>query len=262
MITLIVLSLIAAGILYLILFGIFKLIWIICKSNRNFWPLVLAGVGTVLFCTVVVCATWWGVKTVMAPFKPMIARAKQHPELVYGPRTYTDDKFPFELTVVDGMDFSQWINFNKVSLKIGADTNAFKQKGTGQQPSQLFLQMIIRAPIENKENPFEQLEQIKDDPNFNPRFKVLREERGTVNGLPAYHIDGVAYSNRGPVNTWTTTVANGDGALYYLVFMNFGEEKTEQIETVRNSFRQPGTAVSAPSTPLSLPEPATEEQPA
>ena len=251
MITLIILLLIVVGIIYLLFFGILKLIWILCKSNRNFWPLILAGVGTILFCTCVGLGIGWGVKKVMAPFKEVIARTKSNPEITLGPRTYQDDRFPFQLTVFDGMDFSKWIPIGKAYLKIGVDTNFFKTKSSTEK-SMLSL-LLVRTPVENKENPFAQWENLKNDPGSQTHFKITSEEETTINGFPARRIDAVGYSNRGPLDTSLTIVNVDNQTLYYLIIMNFGnEKKTDQIETTLSSFARP----APPQAPLTLPVPS------
>lgn len=245
MITLIILSLIALGIIYLLLFGILKLIWILCKSNRNFWPLVLAGAGTLLFCISFIAASWWGFRMVMEPFKPMIARVKANPQIIIGNRVYQDDTFPFELNVFDGMDFSQWILFDKTNLKIGVDTNAFKNKDANKDSFLALL--ILRTPIQNKEDPFAPWQSFKNDPNAKNRFKIIREERTTINGLPAYRIEGEAYSNRGLQKAWIAIIAGNDDTLYFLVMTEFGnKDMTSQINATLNSFKITATPTLAP----------------
>ena len=246
MITLIVVALIVAGIIYLAFFGIFKLIWLLCKSHRNFWPLVLAGVGTVLFGGMVTWGMWWSAQKLITPFKQMMVHAKENPEPVFGPRVYQDERFPFELTVFDGMDFSKWISFKDLHIKIGIDTNAFKKEEAATSSPLTIL--LIRTPIEDKNEPFAQWHHFKDQPNTRMYFQIMREEETTVNGMQAYQVDGVAHSNHGPAEVWMTLLNDGDKALYYLIIMELGEEdKTSQIETIRNSFKRTGLAIATPS---------------
>jgi len=251
MITLFALALIAAGIIYLIFFGIFKLIWMLLKSKRNFWPLVLAAVGTFLFCACIGIGAWWGVKKLIAPFNQMITRAKANPEVVLGERTYKDDRFPFELTVFDGMDFSEWISFDRSHVKIGVDTNIFKTKAP--TDNSFFSIVLARTPIQNKEDPFAQWKNLKNEPNTQNNLRIVNEEETTVNGLPAYRVDAVAYSNRGALDIWGVIIAADSETLYYVIVTELGnEEKKEQVETILRSFRTP-----AATQPATAPEPLT-----
>lgn len=262
MITLIIFALIVIGIIYLAFFGIFKLIWLLCKSHRNVWPLILAGVGTLLFCSMTAWGMWWGAQKLITPFKQMLARTKANPEQIFGPRVYQDERFPFALTVFDGMDFSEWISFKDTYVKFGIDTNAFKKK-TSDSNSPLAM-LLIRTPIENQDDPFEQWKHFKNEPNAKMHFKILREEPAIVNGLSTYHIDGVAYSNRGPVDVKMTLVNDEEKALYYLILLEMGnEDKTSQIETIRESFKRTDKSVAITGEENPLPQtipPATQTQ--
>lgn len=261
MITFIIFALIVIAIVYLAFFGIFKLIWILCKSHRNVWPLILAGVGTVLFFLTVAGGIWWSAQKIIAPFQPMVKRTKENPDLLLGPRVYQDERFPFELTVFDGMDFSDWIPLKDTYVKIGFDTNAFKQKEiAGNSPLTLWL---LRTPIENKEEPFAQWQKFKNEANSQLYFKILKEEKTTVNGLEAYQVDGIAHSNRGPVDVWMTLLNDEGKNLYYLIMLELGpEDKASQIQTIRNSFKRTEPQMTEPPAQHPLPEPSTEEQPA
>ena len=91
---LILLLLAVALITFIIFFGIFKLIWILCKSNRNTWPILLAGICTLVLAAIAALGIWWGVRWVMEPFQSMRDSIKNNPQLIYGQHTYKEGLAP------------------------------------------------------------------------------------------------------------------------------------------------------------------------
>ena len=59
MTTLIILLLVAAVAVYAVFFLLFKVIWIILKKSSNKWPLILAGICTILFSGAVIGTAAW-----------------------------------------------------------------------------------------------------------------------------------------------------------------------------------------------------------
>ncbi len=125
MIWLILVGLIGAAILYGIFFLFFKLIWILFKKQRNFWPLILAGVATVLLLAGTVWATVYTLNKFLQPFTPIIEAVQSRTEPVYGAYPYADTRYPFSLTLYDGTVLSDWIDVENISFKVGFDTNVF-----------------------------------------------------------------------------------------------------------------------------------------
>ena len=81
---LVVIGLLIAAVLYGIFFLLFKLIWVLCKKQRNFWPLILAGAATLLVIVGVVWAAASTVNRYVVPFTPIIQAAQTRTEPVYG----------------------------------------------------------------------------------------------------------------------------------------------------------------------------------
>lgn len=124
-------GLIALAILYGIFFLIFKLAWILSHRKRNFWPLVLAGVATLLVMLLCVWTTYRAYQTYAKPFTPIFQAAAQVQEPVFGERPYTDARYGFNLTLYDAMTLSDWITPSAradISVLVGIDTNMFLQQ--------------------------------------------------------------------------------------------------------------------------------------
>ena len=133
---LVILFLLGITAVYAVFFLLFKIIWMILKKSSNKWPLILAGVATVLLGTVTALSAYYGVKKIIKPFNPIIAAA-QTPEPVYGEKAFNSPEYGTELTVYDGMTFSDWMHFGEIDLTVGIDTNALKKMPPGKPFSRL-----------------------------------------------------------------------------------------------------------------------------
>lgn len=132
MVLLILFALLALAVLYGIFFLIFKLIWLLFKKQRNLWPLILAGVATVLLLVATVLLTVSAFNRFVQPFSPIIdAVSAQQP--LYGERTYTAPNGAFSLTLYDGLVPSDWIRLNNLDILVGIDTNALISSDEQQQ---------------------------------------------------------------------------------------------------------------------------------
>lgn len=236
---LIILALMALAVMYAVFFVLCKVAWLIFKSHSNKGPLITAGVCTVLCSVLAGAGIWMGTRAVLAPFQAIKARIAQNPAPVYGEHTYHDDRFPFELTVYDGMDFSDWISLGGLDVKLGMDTNAFKKNAAGQKPDNvLFCVLLRQAPIEDKD-PLEVLPSQLQAAQMQRRLTVTSAGRTLVNGLPAYQAQGEAYSNKGKLNFWVTNVQTDPATLYYIIVLAL--ENTPQLSAqavnMENSFR-------------------------
>ena len=236
---LIILALIALAVVYAVFFLLCKVGWLIFKSHSNKGPLITAGVCTVLCAVLVGTAIWAGTRMVLAPFQGIKARIAQNPAPVYGEHTYKDDRFPFELTVYDGMDFSIRISLGGLDVKLGMDTNAFKKDAAGKTPQNVLFAVLIRqAPIE-AQDPLSVLQSQLEAAQAQRRITVTSAERTLVNSLPAYQAQGEAYSNQGKVDFWVTNVQTDPSTLYYIVVLALHNtpELAAQAEGMENSFR-------------------------
>ena len=235
---LIILALIALVVVYAVFFLLCKVGWLICKSHSNKGPLITAGICTVLLSALVGIGLWMATQAILAPFQDIKARIAQHPAPIYGEHTYQDNHFPFELTVYDGMDFSEWIDLGGLQVKLGADTNLFKKDVAGKTPKNgLFAALIRQAPVE-AEDPLMVLQSQLEAAQAQRRLTVTSAERTVVNGLPAYQAQGEAYSNRGKLDFWVTNVQTDPHTLYYIVVIAM--DPTPQLATqalaMENSF--------------------------
>lgn len=230
--SLLIMLLVVLAIVYAVFFGIFKLIWIIFKKERNFWPLVLAGVSTVGFAALIVGGTWWAAHKIIRPFTPIITSVQNNPTKVFGPWDYRDNTYPFELTVFDGMAFSDWMHFSPVALKLGLDTNAFK-KPTDENANFWGIVLAVNSKSDEKE-PFKPLQEALSSKDR--RLKITYQESTVINGLPAYKAEGIAYSNRGPLNAWVAAYHTAPTEVTYVAVISSSENEAEKATTVLNSF--------------------------
>ncbi len=236
---LIILALVALVVVYAVFFLLCKIGWLIFKSHSNKGPLITAGVCTVLCGVLVGSGIWLTTRAIMAPFQGIKARIAQNPAPVYGERTYQDDRFPFELTVYNGMDFSDWISLGGLDIKLGMDTNAFKKDAKGKTPDNVLFAILLRqTPVEAKD-PLSVLPSQLAAAQAQRRLTVTTAQQTTVNGLPAYQAQGEAYSNRGKLDFWVTSVQTDPKTLYYIVVLavNNTPQLSEQAIGMENSFR-------------------------
>lgn len=236
---LIILALLALAVVYAVFFLLCKAGWLIFKSHSNKGPLITAGVCTVLCAVLVGIGLWLATRMALAPFQEVMARIKQNPTPVYGEHTYQDNRFPFELTVYDGMDFANWISLGGVDIKLGMDTNAFKKDADGKRPDNVLFAVLIRqTPIE-ADDPLAVLPSQLEAAQAQRRLTVTSAEHTTINGLPAYQAQGEAYSNQGKLNFWVTNVQTDPKTLYYIVVL--APRDTPQLSAqalgMENSFR-------------------------
>lgn len=132
MVLLIIFALLALAVLYGIFFLIFKLIWLLLKKHSNFWPLILAGVASVLLIAASVLLSVSAFNRFVRPFNPIIdAVSAQQPQ--YGEHTYTAPDDAFSVTLYDGMVPSDWIHVNDLDVLVGLDTNALLPNEENQQ---------------------------------------------------------------------------------------------------------------------------------
>lgn len=115
-----------AAILYGAFFLVFKLIWILLKKKSNLWPLVLAGITTIILAIAAMVVVYRGYNYLIKPFSPIIQEVQLNPEPVYGEKTYTDEQFGFTMTQYDGTVFSNWIYAEEAAFLFGIDTNQLK----------------------------------------------------------------------------------------------------------------------------------------
>ena len=253
---LVVIGLLIAAVLYGIFFLLFKLIWVLCKKQRNFWPLILAGAATLLVIVGVVWAAASTVNRYVVPFTPIIQAAQTRTEPVYGAQAYTDPRFGFGLTLYDGTVFSDWINLpdNGPSLLVGVDTNVFVTNSMQEDNTPLAAYLLVRAETKNTTGALELTQQFAQqarDTQFNGKIEVDEVAPAYAGpGGTAAVMSGTIYSNSGEELPFMLLIAKEGTTLYGLLGL---QRNTDQAEQTLRSFRfnaqswQPAQA--APSLP-------------
>lgn len=227
---LIILLLIVAAIVYAVFFLIFKVIWMIIKKQSNKWPLILAGICTVLFCAGSAALIGWGAYKVIKPFTGIIERVQANPRPVYGETIYTDPEYGFTLTTFNGMDFSDWVHLQGVDFKVGVDTNAFKKDNAGKVTADPFtLALIARLRNEKDKTSVRALEEgLKASKDRRLEINEMRPMK--VDGNPALYVSGTVYSNRGEsIPVWAIAAENGQ-YVYYLGIMEVSQNGTNTLQ--------------------------------
>ena len=126
--TLVFILIIFSAVVFGIFFVIFKIGFLLFKKKRNFWPLVLAAITTLLLVALTTIATYTVYQRFTKPFAPIIQAAKNIVQPITGTNTYTDSRYGFSLTLYDGMTLGDWIalkNQHDMDLLAGLDVNIF-----------------------------------------------------------------------------------------------------------------------------------------
>ena len=257
---LVVIGLLIAAVLYGIFFLLFKLIWVLCKKQRNFWPLILAGAATLLVIVGIVWAAASTVNRYIVPFTPIIQAAQTRTEPVYGAQAYTDPRFGFGLTLYDGTVFSDWINLpdNGPSLAVGIDTNifihSFGQNDNGPFSAYLLVRAITRDSSGALETAQLFAKQVQET-QFNGKVVVddVAPAYAGIGGTAAI-MQGTLYAASGEELPFMLLIAKKDEIFYALL----GLEKTPgQVEKTLRSFRFEAQTTLPPQNSVALlPAPA------
>lgn len=224
MIALILLLLIAAAVIYAVFFLIFKVIWMIIKKQSNKWPLILAGVCTLLFCAGSAALIGWGSYKIIKPFTGIMERIKANPQPVYGQTEYTDPEYGFTLTVFNGMDFSEWMHFDGADVKLGIDTNVFKKDNAGKNvKGPVTLAALLRTANKPDETSVSAVETALKA-NKDRRIDIDKMYTTAIDGNPALYVSGTVYGNGGEsVPVWFMAAENGKH-VYYVGIMDFAKD--------------------------------------
>lgn len=244
MTVLILMLLVVAVIVFAVFFLFFKLIWLLLKKNTNKWPLILAGISTLLLAIAVAGTVMWGVKRVLAPFSGIIARVQTNPQPIYGSHVYTDPVYNFQLTLPDGVDFSDWMDFQDAAVKAGINTNIFKKDNAGKSiKGPVLFSVMIYQKTADADDPFKTIQDgLKE--NTSRQLEILKKGPVEANGKPGYEISGIGYSNRGEkIPFWTRAFFDGKGIIY-VISTAFLEQDAEPAQELVNSLQVP--ALPAP----------------
>ncbi|MBR2392195.1 MAG: hypothetical protein IKA93_01300 [Elusimicrobiaceae bacterium] len=230
MTTLVILFLLGAVTVYAVFFLLFKVLWIILKKSSNKWPLILAGISTVLFGIAAVGTLAWGTYKIISPFRGMIERYDEKAPLTYGSTTYTDPRYGFSVDLYNGMDLSEWMNFDDVSVKVGADMNAFKKSPDNKQNEMVFAFIIRQTDIDTDEPPFQDLYEALDSAKQHRRQLDISEEKQiTIDGKPGYYVSGRAYANNGTNGPFWMTAVYDNHQIIYVITVQLGNEEDTSV---------------------------------
>ncbi len=238
---LILLALLMLALVFAVFFLLFKLIWLIFKKHTNAGPLIGAGICTLGCVLLVSVGLYKGYQIAVAPFQEMITQVKQNPAPLYGQRVYTDETYPISLDVYDGMEFSKWISFQPVHIKLGIDTNALKKDAAGKTfPSdKILMAAIVRQDYVNGNDPLADLQKIITQAESQRRIEVSSSNQTEINGLPAYQVNGEAYSNQGKFYFWLTGFFVQPDNMYYVAVVSAGNDpqQAERAKAMMQSFQ-------------------------
>ena len=242
LIFLFVLALLAAAILYGIFFLLFKLIWVLCSKQRNFWPLILAGAATLLTIIAMVWAVYSTVNKYLLPLTPIVETIQTQQQPVYGPHAYKDQRFGFGLTLYDGTVLSDWIDLpdGGPSLLVGVDTNFFLN--TAPQEEKPFSAYLL-ARVQLPNNPSDAMEiahtviRQAQQAQFNGQISIEEpEEIYAGTNASAAIMDGVLSSSSGAEMSFKLLLAKNNNVLYALLGF-YGQHNGQQTDQTLRSFR-------------------------
>ena len=186
MFTLICILLALAAALYLFFFLIFKLICVLCKNKRNFWPLVLSGIATGLIVLVVGYYSYKVYKNVFKPLAPISNAIKLHNQPLFGTRAYTAPDGDFTLTLHNGLFMSDYFNIEPVKFLVGVDINSFFKNNQQNQNSFAFM-VVAKVPDTKSQSAQEVLQILRDTAvkksNERPQGDFIVEPIGDIETL-------------------------------------------------------------------------------
>ncbi len=235
MFTLITCILILLLITYGVFFLIFELIWLLFKNKRVFWPLILAGVATLLVALLTTWACYSTYTHYVKPFSPIMQAINQK-TLVTGSRTYTDPQDGFTLTLQNGTTLSDWISstaLGNIRLLVGIDTNAFIQANK-KNTDDLAVLLVIRQEKKYKENAITILEQfanqVKDNNSPSARIEITGQPqtRFLAENTDAAQLSGIIYSPNIPQGMPATLLlVSAQDITYFIV--GFGNTTAQEM---------------------------------
>ena len=256
--------LVIVAVVYGIFFLIFKLGWIIAGKNKNKWPLILAGIATVLLFAVSIISTIMGVNKYIMPIMPLVEKTIQKTDITTGVRPYTDPKYGFTINLFGGTETSDWININNnSSLLLGFDTNigAISKKNQGQQEAQNFVSpisglVVYVNKIEPQANVQEYLQEMAEDvvQAQNTQFKLLAEPDYSIPNTVFLEGEGTTQQGR-TYQAFVVFAAQDDLSYAVLGFVSGNATYQQMVKDEIRSFRPNGfPAAPVPyNTPFAVP---------
>lgn len=228
---LVIFLLIVLAAMYGVFFLLFKLIWLLFKKHKNKWPLILAGISTVLSCILLAGLMVWGIGKLLAPFRPLQQRIESHPQPQYGLTVYTDPQYHFTLQLPDGVDFSEWISLSGAETKLGINTNLFKKDASGNKiAGPVTITALVRQTQNiDTQNPFGAFENALISRQQANRLKLEEYGPQIIDGMPGYYVHGILYTKQGPFSVWIKAIYK-DHAIIYVFATTLSENEIIQQE--------------------------------
>lgn len=268
--------LILAAMIYGVFFLIFKLGWVVAGKNTNKWPLILAGISTVLLFAVSILSLMVGLNKYVSPIMDVVNTTLQKTEITTGVRPYTDPKYDFTINLFGGTEMTKWIEIDKESsLIFGFDTNigAVSKKNRALQNdanmippiSGLLVFVQQEEPLANvQEYLMQQVNALQETQNY--QFQLTGEPDYSVPNT--VFLEGEGVTPQGKNFKVHIAFAAQDDLRYMLIGFVTGNSTYQQmVKEEINSFRVSGlppapltynTSFTVPKTetPAALPQPA------
>ncbi len=247
MLMFILLCLLVIAVLYGVFFLLFKLLFLLCKSKRNFWPLILSGICTLLLLLLMAIAAYQTYQHFAKPIMPIVQAATERTEPIYGETLYTDPLYGFTMTLHDGMTVGDWITLPTSSVLIGIDVNIFLLQDKTQQdqlPVSGFALVRIpqTTPMTARQAADALLQRLQQIPAEQGQF-ILTQDPKPIN--VGYQADGLLVTGTLKTATsdqdWPVTliIATHDQAMYALVGLSKSAEQALSDTLLSFRFVQP-----------------------
>lgn len=253
--------LILAALIYGIFFLMFKLGWIIGGSNRNKWPLILAGAATVLLFAVAILSTMAAIHKYITPIMPVVEKTIQKTDITTGIHPYTSPQYGFTLNLFGGTEMTDWINLDDENyLQFGFDTNIgaiVKKSKTNPTPNAIvpisgFL--VYAQKGEPLANVNQYLQEQTDEWTSiqNPQVRITAEPDFSVPNT--VFLEGEGTTDQGKIFHLYVTLAAQDTMRYAVIGFVTGNPAYIQLtkDEIR-SFRLPGAAPAVLPSSAALP---------
>lgn len=243
--------LICAAVVYGVFFLIFKIIWLIAKKEGNKWPLWLAGAATAVLAVAVTVAVYSAYNLFAKPFTGLINSAMQKTAVSYDSRPYKDPRFGFTLNKYGSLEFSDWIHYEDVSIKVGFDTNTVplsRQAQTVQERQNVPMSALAILRVQEDETPdleeeFDDTLEMVQQSVQSGQFELQDTQYVTIGSRTGLLVSGIYSDPRRPdlmLNVYLLNVVDGRD-VYYLISIVKGDPdyNNEAIDSLL-SFR-PGS---------------------
>ena len=234
-------------------------VWLIAKKEGNKWPLWLAGIATAVLAIAVTVSVYSAYNTFAKPFTGLIASATQKTVVSYDSRPYKDPRFGFTLNKYGSLEFSDWIHYEDISIKVGFDTNTVplsRQAQTVEERQNVPLSGLVILRVQKDKTPdleeeFDDTLEMVQQSVQSGQFEVENTQYVTMGSRTGLLVSGIYSDPRRPelvLNVYLLNLVDGKD-IYYLVSLVKGDQSynDEAVDSLL-SFR-PGTEPAAPAKP-------------